>query len=326
MWKTVLALLVTIVVIPVLAFRFDDPLSSMQSGTLLHLVIIYLVAALLCFAVSTLSNNYSQVDKLWSILPIVYLWVVAAESAFEPRLLLMALLVTAWGIRLSYNFARRGGYSIRFWSGEEDYRWSVLRAKPEFAASWKWVLFNLFFISLYQMGLILLMTLPAVRSMDGRPLSLWDAVLALVLLTFIVIETLADQQQWNYHRKKRRLRESGAELPEKYREGYIHTGLWGIVRHPNYASEQAIWIVFYFLSVVASGQWLNWSVMGAILLVLLFWGSSNFSESISAGKYPDYSEYVRKVPRFIPFIKSGSAEIQAEGQEITSPRGTDGRN
>ncbi len=71
----------------------------------------------------------------------------------------MAVLVSIWGIRLSYNFSRRGGYSIRFWTGEEDYRWAVLRAKPEFAAKWKWILFNLLFISLYQMGLILLMTL-----------------------------------------------------------------------------------------------------------------------------------------------------------------------
>jgi steroid 5-alpha reductase family enzyme len=64
----------------------------------------------------------------------------------------------------------------------------------------------------------------------------------------------------------------------------------------------AIWIVFYFFSVSATGNWLNWSVMGAILLVLLFWGSSNFSESISSGKYPGYAAYKKRVPRFIPFL------------------------
>ncbi|MFO7616389.1 MAG: hypothetical protein R6V75_03990, partial [Bacteroidales bacterium] len=60
---------------------------------------------------------------------------------------------------------------------------------------------------------------------------------------------------------------------------------------------------FYFFSVVATGRWLNWSVVGALLLVLLFYGSSSFSESISAGKYPGYDEYRRRVPRFIPFLK-----------------------
>jgi len=95
---------------------------------------------------------------------------------------------------------------------------------------------------------------------------------------------------------------SSDELLEKELKGFIDTGLWGVVRHPNYAAEQAIWIVFYFFSVAATGRWINWSVMGAILLVLLFLGSSNFSESISSGKYPEYVEYKRHIPRFIPFI------------------------
>jgi steroid 5-alpha reductase family enzyme len=305
MWKTVIALLVTIIVIPFIAFRFDDPLTASQSGILTTLVAIYLVASLLCFLVSTIADNYSQVDKLWSTIPMLYVWLVAWKSGFEPRLVLMAILVTAWGIRLTYNFSRRGGYSLRFWSGEEDYRWAVLRAKPEFAAKWKWVAFNFIFVSFYQMGLILLMTIPAVRSMGGGPLGLADYFLAALLLGFIVIETVADQQQWNFHKEKQKYRQAGKDLPEPYSKGFVHTGLWGVVRHPNYASEQAIWIVFYFFSVAATGQWINWSVMGAILLVLLFWGSSNFSESISAGKYPEYADYLRQVPRFVPFTKGG---------------------
>ena len=302
MWKTVLALLVTIVVIPCIAFRFDDPLSTLQTSLLYRVVIIYLAAAVLCFIVSTISKNYSQVDKLWSSIPLVYTWVIAWGSGFEPRIMLMAILVSAWGIRLSYNFSRRGGYSIRFWAGEEDYRWAVLRAKPEFAAPWRWVVFNFLFISLYQMGLILLITLPAVRSLGGKPLTIADWIIAVLLIGFIIIETVADQQQWNYHRQKRLLLERGGELPEAYAKGFVHKGLWSIVRHPNYAAEQAIWIGFYFFSVAATGQWINWSVMGAILLVLLFWGSSNLSESISSGKYPEYETYKKRVPRFIPFL------------------------
>jgi steroid 5-alpha reductase family enzyme len=39
------------------------------------------------------------------------------------------------------------------------------------------------------------------------------------------------------------------------------------------------------------------------LLVILFKGSSDFSEDISAEKYPEYKEYQKRVPRFIPFTK-----------------------
>jgi steroid 5-alpha reductase family enzyme len=151
------------------------------------------------------------------------------------------------------------------------------------------------------MGLILLFTLPAVRSMDGLPLGWADYLLAALIIALIVVETLADQQQWNYHKEKKKAQAAGGELPDKYKKGFVHNGLWGLVRHPNYAAEQAIWIVFYFFSVAATGIWINWSVMGAILLVLLFWGSSSLSESISKGKYPDYAEYLKRVPRFIPF-------------------------
>ena len=146
MWKTALLLLITLVVIPVVAFTMDVPLTALQKSTLTDLLTVYLVMALLCFAVSTASNNYSQVDKLWSIMPLVYTWIVAFQSGWEPRLVLMAAVVSVWGIRLTYNFSRRGGYSLKFWTGEEDYRWPVLRKKPEFAARWRWTLFNLFFI------------------------------------------------------------------------------------------------------------------------------------------------------------------------------------
>ena len=252
MWKTVLALLVTIIVIPILAFTLDEPPTGNQEGVLHILLLVYLVAAGLCFLISSISRNYSQVDKLWSLIPIAYVWITAVHSGLEPRLVLMALLVTAWGIRLTYNFSRRGGYSWKFWTGEEDYRWAVLKAKHEFTAKWRWVLFNLLFISYYQMGLILLFTLPAVRSMDGAPLGWVDYLLALLIILLIVMETIADQQQWNYHKEKKVAVNTGGEIPDKYRKGFVHAGLWGIMRHPNYAAEQAIWIVFYFFSVAVS--------------------------------------------------------------------------
>lgn len=67
-----------------------------------------------------------QVDKLWSIAPVCYFWHFAlhdrlAHGAGVPlnyRLVCMAALATLWGSRLTYNFARKGGYR---WA-EEDYR------------------------------------------------------------------------------------------------------------------------------------------------------------------------------------------------------------
>ncbi|XP_023320370.1 uncharacterized protein C594.04c, partial [Eurytemora carolleeae] len=103
----------------------------------------------LVFVLGELTGNVSQVDKLWSILPCVYVWEIALVSP-SPRLYLILLPVTIWGIRLTYNFSRRGGYSWPPWTGEEDYRWEHLRKWPVLNTRIGWFLFNLFFISIYQ--------------------------------------------------------------------------------------------------------------------------------------------------------------------------------
>lgn len=292
MWKTTLLLFLFLLVALILAYIMDEPPDEEQMRIIHLLGIICLCNIILCFVVSTITQNYSQVDKLWSIMPMVYAWITAWQGGWESRLLIMAVLVTIWGLRLTYNFYRRGGYQWKIWAGEEDYRWSVLRQRKEFQSPIKWMLFNLFFISIYQMLLILLFTLPIVKCVDGNPLSIVDWVLAVIFILLVIIETIADQQQWKFQNNKKPFTENN--------KGFLDTGLWGIVRHPNYAAEQAIWIVFYFFSIAATGVWVNWSIIGCLLLLLLFKGSSDFSESISSSKYPDYKNYIKSTPRFLP--------------------------
>ncbi|MEZ4949664.1 MAG: DUF1295 domain-containing protein [Saprospiraceae bacterium] len=168
MIRTILFLIGTLIALPFFVYYYDQPVAGIQYETLIKVIYLMLGVAGTCFILSELTKNYSQVDKIWSIVPIVYTWFFAVASGFEPRLVLMASLVSIWGIRLTYNFSRRGGYSWKFWEGEEDYRWAVLRKMPHLKAGWKWFAFNLFFISLYQNSLILLFTLPIVGSMARR--------------------------------------------------------------------------------------------------------------------------------------------------------------
>ncbi|NPA35517.1 MAG: DUF1295 domain-containing protein [Chlorobi bacterium] len=303
MWKSTVFLIFTLIVVPVITFKFDVPLTELQLTTLHTLLYVLAVMSALTFIVSTITDNYSQVDKLWSIMPAVYVWIIAYYSDFEPRIVLMTLLVTVWSIRLTYNFARRGGYSWKFWTGEEDYRWSVIRSKPEFRKKWVWMIFNLFFISIYQMTLIMLFTLPALKAMGSdKPLGIYDYILAAIILALIVIEYIADQQQYEYQKEKYRQINAG-NVDELHKVGFTHTGLWAYVRHPNYAAEQSIWILFYFFSVIATGLWINWSIAGALLLVILFKSSSDLSEEISSKKYPLYQKYIKEVGRFLPLKK-----------------------
>ena len=303
MWKTVLFLIFTLILVPIITFNFDIPLTELQFATLKILLYVYGIAALLCFIVSTITKNYSQVDKVWSIIPAPYAWIIAYQADFEPRIVLMACLVTFWAIRLTYNFARRGGYSWKFWTGEEDYRWAILRAKPEFQAPWKWISFNFFFVSGYQMALILLFTLPALKAMESKvALGMYDYILAIIFIAFVIMEYIADNQQYNYQEEKYRQIKNG-NVDDFHKVGFTHTGLWAYMRHPNYTAEQSVWIVFYLFSIISTGIWLNWSIAGALLLVLLFKGSSDFSEEETEKKYPLYKKYLKEVGRFLPIKK-----------------------
>ncbi len=295
-------LLLTVILLPVAAWFLGTPPNPAQIDLIKGGVWILIGVIVYGFVVGQLTGNNSQVDKLWSIVPIAYAWYFAAVAGWQHRMVLMAVLVTLWGIRLTYNFARRGAYQWKFWAGEEDYRWAILRQKPGLNKLWVWMLFNLFFICIYQNILIFLFGLPILSTLKAgaRPLSLWDGLLAAAFLFFLAIEFIADQQQYDFQTEKHRRLKAGEELGP-YAAGFVHTGLWAKMRHPNYMAEQAIWIVFYCFSVVATGEWLNWTICGAVLLLLLFRGSSDFSEAISAEKYPGYKDYQKKVSRFLPF-------------------------
>lgn len=306
MSATIRFLIFTLILLPVAAWFLGSPPNEFQQNILKSTAGWVLGVIAYTFIVGQLTGNNSQVDKLWSIVPVGYVWYMTAAGGWPPRMILMSVLVSLWGLRLTYNFARRGAYTWKFWAGEEDYRWEVLRRKPGFNKPIVWMLFNLFFICMYQNILIFLFTLPVLASLaDGaKAVGVMDAVLAFVFIVLLVLEFIADQQQYDFQKEKyRRLKEG--EVAGEYADGFISTGLWAWVRHPNYACEQGIWVVFYLFSVVATGEWLNWTIAGCILLILLFKGSSDFSEEISAGKYPKYKEYQARVGRFLPKWRRG---------------------
>ena len=289
------------------------------------------IIAISCFTISSVTGNFSQVDKLWSILPSVYAWMCIIDT----RTTIMACLTTLWSVRLTYNFYRRGGYDgwpYNIFGGEEDYRWEVLR-RGTLGGHWAlltnkyiMVVFNLIFISFYQNWLLLYIASPSlvawsvameqtnsnsvddanveVQTFDLSHLNAIDGVATFLFLFALVIESIADNQQYRFQNKKHALMST---------DGFCQSGLFAIVRKPNYAAEQLIWISYYLFSIAAAASsltssshsqskivWINWSVGGCILLCLLFQGSGWLTEQISISKYPVYRDYQRRVGLYVP--------------------------
>jgi steroid 5-alpha reductase family enzyme len=266
-------------------------------------IIIMVTVAVVCFLISEITRNYSQVDKLWSIMPLVYSYITLATFP-SPRIWIMSIIVTLWGLRLSFNFYRKGGYGLIPWRGAEDYRWKIVQQLPLMKGRLRFGLFNLFFISFYQHFLILLFSTPlllAAKNRDSK-LTILDVIAATLMLLFLVIETIADNQLYRFQSLKRKKTTSDGRFAGSISKGFISEGLWRFVRHPNFVSEQAIWISFYLFGVAATGKWINWTLAGPVLLVLLFLGSTELTERISTKKYPAYSGYKKEVPRFLPAL------------------------
>jgi steroid 5-alpha reductase family enzyme len=257
---------------------------------------IFALACLACWLLSLLTREYSWVDRLWSLIPVVYVAVLAGGAGFrDARLDTMLVLVALWGTRLTFNFARKGGYA----PGGEDYRWKVLRER---LTGWRFQLFNLFFITVYQNLILLLICLPALTAREHQGgFGVLDVVAAVVFLGLLLGETVADQQQWRFHQWKK--------TQEDPRPRFLQTGLFRYSRHPNFFFEQAQWWVVFCFGAIAAGTPVQWTVLGAILLVLLFLGSTRFTESISLSRYPEYADYQARTSAVIPWPPKSAPAI-----------------
>ena len=203
--------------------------------------------AIYSFVTSQLTGNCSQTDRLWSITPFIYSWVFAYQSQWNTRNVLMAVLATIWGVRLSYNAYRRGFYSLIPWRGHEDYRWVVVRAHPLLQSRIVYILFDLLFISFFQHILLFSVILPSAMAWlhPATPLNILDVLATCTILVSIVMETIADNEQFGFQSEKHGRVRRGEVLTGDYKRGFNTSGLFSYCRHPNYTCEQGVWWVFY---------------------------------------------------------------------------------
>eukprot|EP00842_Homolaphlyctis_polyrhiza_P006076 jgi/Hompol1/646/HPOL_000991-RA len=167
------------------------------------------------FVSGELTHNYSFVDRSWSITPPLFAVVFAVGAVLRAasvagcvRPVAMAGLLLLWGMRLTWNFARKGGYK----PGEQDYRWPVIRQRliPNPVA---FTVFNFFFISLYQNILLMLLAMPIwavsqpaiLNDPSASALTHLDFAMIGLFVAFLIGEAIADNQQFAFQTKKHSL-------------------------------------------------------------------------------------------------------------------------
>lgn len=262
-------------------------------------LIILGVAIAFSFIAGAITRNYSHVDRLWSILPGVYALVWMQDYYSNPRYVIAAILVLAWSVRLTANFALKGGYDFNFKKGfyGEDYRWVILKEKVK--NRFVFELFNLFFISTFQLSLIFAITLPIYYyGQVTGPISVFEMALFVIHGLLLLTETCADGQQLKYYKMRS---DAKYQSNKRVQLGFNTFGLWKYSRHPNYISEVSQWIVVYLYLQVSTGAF-HFSAIGSISLLLLFIATTTMAEVITSSKYPAYKMWKKATPPWIPFL------------------------
>ncbi|SDT22142.1 DUF1295 domain-containing protein [Actinoplanes derwentensis] len=247
-----------------------------------------IAATLLVFAASTAAANASLYDPYWSVAPavIVAAWVLwLGAPGARPGVVL--LLVLAWSIRLTANWARS-------WQGlhHEDWRYAQLREERPAGAPW-WLV-NLVGIQLVPTLVVfggLLAVWPAVTA-GGRAWGPLDLLAVAVTVAAVTIETTADRQLHRF-----------AGDPQN-RGRIIDQGLWRLSRHPNYLGEILFWWGLWLFGLAAAPSWW-WTVIGPIGMVLLFvFVSIPMMDRRSLTHRPDYAQHMRRVPALLPRLSA----------------------
>lgn len=282
------------------------------------------VAALGCWLAAMTTGYWSWVDRLWSLLPPAYALVFAAWPAGgEPpnaRLLLVCILIALWGARLTWNFARKGGYG-----SEEDYRWPALRAwfaAHDPAHPLLREVFSLTFVAAYQHALIWGFVAPplyVVWRARSTPLSALDWVCTLAFAAALACEAWADEVQFAFQTRKHAMTpKQRAAAGGDIARGFLSaTAPFTFSRHLNFFGEQAMWWCVVGFAVAAGAPPVHWAAAGAALLSGLFQGSTWMTELLSTNKYPAYAAYARTTSRLVPWFP-GPPLDSAEGRALVA--------
>jgi steroid 5-alpha reductase family enzyme len=240
---------------------------------------VCIVAMLLTAYAARRAGRISIVDVTWG-LALTAVAVVSASLGTAPgwRRWLLVVLVTAWGLQLSWHIWRRNtGHG-------EDPRYTELLGSgrggpvvrvwiPQGAAIW--------FVSLPVQ----------VAAVAGGGNDLVLAFGVLVWLVGVVFESVGDAQLAAYK-------------SDPDRGPVMDRGLWRYTRHPNYFGDACVW---WGLWLVAASAWPGvltvLSPLAMTYFLVFATGAKLLEETMM--KRPGYPEYAARTSMFVPLPPKG---------------------
>ena len=230
------------------------------------------------FIIAQWMNNNSIVDIGWGLGFVLLSWVMFLNNP-NPDRLIIPVMVSVWGLRLSYHIF------IRNFGKPEDFRYVDMRK------SWgENQRINAFFKVFMLQGFLQFLVAMTIITYGNQIKNTILVLIGILIFVFgLAFESIGDKQ----------LKDFKANPNNKGK--IIQSGLWQYTRHPNYFGEATLWWGI-FLVGIGTGAPLH-SIIGPMTITVLVRFVSGVP--LLENKYkdrPDFIEYKKKTPVFIPFI------------------------
>lgn len=247
--------------------------------------LIYVMALMVCFWLLSLAlKDASIMDIFWGPGFVFVAWLTYfTADGFLGRKLLVAILVTLWGIRLAVHIAMRN-----IGKGE-DRRYRAWR--EQYGKHFWWIsLFQVFFLQ----GILLWVISLSFQTAQMAPTPgrfLWLDLLGCVIWCIgFLFEAVGDWQLVKF------------KSDPNSRGRVMDRGLWAYTRHPNYFGESLTWWGLYVIAITdISHYWTVVSPMVITFLLLRVSGVAMLERDISERR-PEYRAYIRRTSAFVPWF------------------------
>jgi steroid 5-alpha reductase family enzyme len=243
---------------------------------------------MLAWVVQHRYGNAGWVDVVWSfalgLAGLIYTLAPAPALSWPgPRQLIVAVLVTAWSLRLGVYLLRRTCI------GPEDARYAQFRR--QWGARFERKLF--WFLQLQAAAAALLAISMLLAARNPAPLDFGDIAAFVVLGVAIIGEAIADEQMGRFRSQP------------AHRGRVCDVGLWRLSRHPNYFFEWFGWLAYPLLAFSPGGNYpVGWLALSGP--AFMYWllvhvsGIPPLETQMLASRGHAYRAYQARTRPFLP--------------------------
>mgnify|MGYP001121995877 CR=1 FL=1 len=232
---------------------------------------------------------FINIGYAFAIVGMILLMLFRHIENFSIASVLQNIFLALWGLRLGIYLVQRE-FQAGAYDKYKNETHASLAKTPIGVNVIIWISVSILYVLMFSPNIFLLTEPPTFTSW---PFYLVQGIGLLLMGGGLILEWLADKQKSNFK----------AERPRDY----CDTGLYRLVRCPNYLGEVTIWVGNWVVGIPFYTTPAHWiiSIIGMICIILIMMISTKRLEDAQDDRYgnrPAYQEYIRTVPVLFPFV------------------------